>query len=260
LLVLLLCRLVDTAHAQPSWGRPTYSSPIAINPNDRLIWVVNPSDDSVSVIRPDNNTRLAKINVGDEPQSITLTPDNQFAYVANAAGNSVTVIQINDPAWGTFSANVISNFVTGAEPWNIVVSPDGRRVFVANSQQDTITVINTANRAIIGHVPLRVDPFANHIQPRGLAVTADSSKALRDAAFSLSPGPAAGKVMIWANRVWSMCSISTPVPQPLLDYRLARTCRAGAADHRLQVSKSDQSARARHRRVSESTSERGHPR
>jgi hypothetical protein len=61
--------------------------------------------------------------VGNEPESIALTPDNQFAYVANARGNSVTVIQINDPAWGTFSANVISNFVTGAEPWNIVCSP-----------------------------------------------------------------------------------------------------------------------------------------
>ena len=70
-----------------SWLRPTYSSPIAINPNDRLIWVVNPSDDSVSVIRPDNNTRLAKIPVGDEPQSIALTPDNQYAYVANAAAD-----------------------------------------------------------------------------------------------------------------------------------------------------------------------------
>src|SRR5258707_9123917 len=82
-----------------TWGRPTYSSPIAINPNDHLIWVVNPSDDSVSVIRPDNYTRLAKIAVGDEPQSIALTPDNQYAYVANAAAGTVTIIQISDPAW-----------------------------------------------------------------------------------------------------------------------------------------------------------------
>ena len=36
-------------------GWPTCSSPIAINPNDRLLWVVNPGDDPVSVIRPDNN-------------------------------------------------------------------------------------------------------------------------------------------------------------------------------------------------------------
>jgi len=172
--------LVTPAPAQ-TWGRPTCSSPIAINPNDRLIWVVNPSDDSVSVIRPDNNTRLAKIAVGDEPQSIALTPDNQWAYVANAASGTVTIIQISDPAWGTFSATVVTNLTTGAEPWNIVNSPDGLRMFVANSGQDTITVINTATRAIIGHVDLKNslanDPDRNrHFQPRGLAVTLDNIK------------------------------------------------------------------------------------
>src|SRR5436190_19958546 len=121
--------------AAQTWGRPTYSSPIAISLNDRLIWVVNPSDDSVSVIRPDTNTRITKIAVGDEPQSIALTPDGLYAYVANAAAGTVTIIQINDPAWGTFSATVVGTLITGAEPWNIVCSPDGKRVFVANSGQ-----------------------------------------------------------------------------------------------------------------------------
>jgi YVTN family beta-propeller protein len=172
---------VATVPVQQLGDRPTQSSPIAINATDRLIWVVNPADDSVSVIRPDNNTRLAKISVGDEPQSVALTPDNQYAYVANAAGNSVTVIKINDPAWGTFSATVEGQLSTGAEPWNVVCTPDGRRVFVANSGQDTITVIDTSTRTILGQVDLR-NSLANdpdrgrHFQPRGLAVTADSSK------------------------------------------------------------------------------------
>src|SRR4051794_22853919 len=134
---------------------PTYSSPIAISRNDKLIWSVNPGDNSVSVIRPDNNTRITKITVGTEPQSVALTPDGLYAYVANAAAGTVTVIQINDPAWGTFSASVVTNLVTGSEPWNVVTSPDGLRVFVANSGQDSITVINAATRAIIGHVDLR---------------------------------------------------------------------------------------------------------
>src|SRR5262249_23175794 len=148
---------------------------------DRLIWSVNPSDDSVSVIRPDNNTRLARIAVDAEPQSVALTPDNQYAYVANAAGNSVSVIHISDPAWGTFSAAVERTLLTGAEPWNIVCSPDGQRVFVANSAQDSITVINTATRDIVGDVDLR-NSLANdpdrtrHFEPRGLAVTADNAK------------------------------------------------------------------------------------
>jgi YVTN family beta-propeller protein len=171
---------VLASHAQV-WDRPTTSSPIAISRNDRLIWVVNPADDSVSVIRPDNNTRLAKIPVGDEPEGIALTPDGRYAYVANAAGGSVTVIQIDDPAWGTFTASAITNITTGAEPWNVVCSPDGRRVFVANSAQDTVTVIDTATRSVLGHVDLR-NSLANdpdrsrRFQPRGLAVSVDNTK------------------------------------------------------------------------------------
>src|SRR6185369_5381927 len=135
--------------------RPTASGAIAINTNDHLIWVVNPSANNVAVIRPDLNALLATIPVGKEPQGVALTPDNQYAYVANAADNSVTIIQINDPAWGTFSASVVTNLTTGAEPWNIVCSPDGKRVFVANSGQDTITIINAATRTILGLVNLR---------------------------------------------------------------------------------------------------------
>src|SRR5882672_10820057 len=163
------------------YGRATFSSPIAISLDDKLIWAVNPGDDSVSVFRPDNNTRITKITVGDEPQSIALTPDGQYAYVANAAGGSVTIIQISNPAWGTFSPSVVTNLTTGAEPWNIVCSPDGKRVFVANSGQDTITVIDATTRTIIGHVDLR-NSIANdpdrsrHFQPRGLSVTADNTK------------------------------------------------------------------------------------
>ncbi|HTD85734.1 MAG TPA: hypothetical protein VK850_04090, partial [Candidatus Binatia bacterium] len=178
LAIALMC--CGDAAAQ-NWGRPTYSSPIAISLDDRLIWVVNPDDDSVSVIRPDSNTRLTKIFVGNEPQSITLTPNGQYAYVANAAGGSVSIIRIADPAWGTFSASVSGTLTTSAEPWNIVCSPDGLRIFVANSAQDTLTVINASTRTIVGHVDLRNsaanDPDrSRHFQPRGLAITADSTK------------------------------------------------------------------------------------
>src|SRR5438034_7804240 len=178
---LALAMLQPRMASAQSWPRATYSSPIAVSLNDKLIWVVNPNDDSVSVIRPDTNTRLAKIAVGDEPQSVALTPNGQYAFVANAAAGTVTIIQITNPAWGSFSAGVVGTLTTGAEPWNIVCSPDGKRVFVANSGQDTITVIDTTTRTIIGHVDLR-NSLANepdrsrHFQPRGLAVTLDNTK------------------------------------------------------------------------------------
>ena len=128
--------------------QPTYSSPIALSADNRLLWSVNPGDDSVSVLRTDNNTVLKKIKVGREPQSVALDPNNKFAFVANAAGSSVTVIKIINAKHrrlrGEWSRRRIK---TGAEPWNIVSSPDGKRVFVANSGQDTITVINALSHA-----------------------------------------------------------------------------------------------------------------
>jgi YVTN family beta-propeller protein len=161
------------------FNQPTYSSPIAVSADDRLVWSVNPGDDSVSVLRTDTNTVLKKIAVGDEPQSVALDPNNKFAFVANAAGNSVSVIKITNAEYGRFAASVEKTVKTGAEPWNIVSSPDGKRVFVANSGQDTITVINAVTRNVIGHVNLRNslcnDPDRQrHFQPRGLAVTQDN--------------------------------------------------------------------------------------
>jgi YVTN family beta-propeller protein len=183
---LLVCAWPEAVRAQV-WNRPTYSSPVAVSRDDTLVWVVNPSDDSVSVIRTDNYTRLARIAVGDEPQSIALTPDGQYAFVANAAAGTVTAIKINNPLWGAFDAVVDTtvgnngHLTTGSEPWNIVTSPDGLRVFVANSGQDTITVIDATTRTIIGHLNVR-NSVANdpdrtrQFQPRGLAVTADNTR------------------------------------------------------------------------------------
>ena len=139
------------------------------------MWSVNPHDDSVSVIRTSNNTVIATIATGDEPRSVALDPNNEFAYVANAAGNSVTVIRITNASPTNFSAVIDKTMKTGAEPWDIVISPDGKRVFVANSGQDTITVINAATRKLIGNVDLRNslcnDPDRERrFQPRGMAV------------------------------------------------------------------------------------------
>ena len=139
---------VRSKTAKARFDKPTYSGPIAMSADNRLVWTVNPEDDSVSVIRTDTNTVIKKISVGDEPRSSALDPANSFAYVANAAAGTVTVIKIANPDPNYFEAGVAHHgghngeLITGADPWNIVVSPDGKRVFVANSGQDTITVID----------------------------------------------------------------------------------------------------------------------
>ncbi len=131
------------------FNRPTYSSPIAISQNGALVWVVNPDDDTVSVLRASDNALVGQpIRVGDEPQSIALDPNLNFAYVANAADNTVTVIHsITTTRRPLARPHSLTPLTTGAEPWNIVISPNGNRVFVANSGQDTITVITDPRTA-----------------------------------------------------------------------------------------------------------------
>ena len=164
-----------------TWPWATTSSPIALSLDDRLLWVVNPDDDSISVIRTDTNAVLRTLKLRNEPRSVALDANNRFAYVANAADGTVSVIRIFNATFANFRAQVVGFFRTGAEPWNVVVSPNGKRVFVANSAQDTITVINANNLSIVGHVDLRNsicnDPDrSRHFQPRGLAVSLDNSK------------------------------------------------------------------------------------
>lgn len=171
-----------------AFDTPTYSSPIALSANKLHIWVVNPDDDSVSVIGDlDANPRIiATVNVGDEPQSVALdtdgSPESYHAYVANAADNSVTIITVeNSNATSVTIAQQKKTLITGAEPWNIVAAPDGRRVFVANSGQDTVTVIRTDSQSIVGNLNLQtsacnIGEAGRHFAPRGLAVTQNSDR------------------------------------------------------------------------------------
>jgi YVTN family beta-propeller protein len=165
-----------------AFTQPTTSSPIAMSEDNNHIWVVNPDNDTVSIINAQTDQVIGKIIVGHEPQSValgTITGGNYRAYVAAAADNKVTVI--NATTSGTFTFD--RNLVTGSEPWNVVASPNGNRIFVANSGQDTITVIRNdiTPPAIIGSFNLRGsacnDPDRNrHFQPRGMAITADNTK------------------------------------------------------------------------------------
>lgn len=182
--VTALRQSASLASPAAAFSEPTSSSPIALSADKAWVWSVNPDDDSVSVINTGADTEVFRLVVGDEPQSVALDPNNQYAYVANAAENSLTVIRITGT--NPFGAVVESTVTTGAEPWNVVISPNGKRVYVANSGQDTITVIKAdvtfpTLPTIIGNVDLgnsacNIGDANRHFQPRGLAVTLNNDQ------------------------------------------------------------------------------------
>src|SRR3954452_2112748 len=62
---------------------PTHSSPVAMSLDGRLVWSVDPADDSGSVTGTVRVAVVAKVKGGDEPQSVALDPAGRYAYVAN---------------------------------------------------------------------------------------------------------------------------------------------------------------------------------
>src|SRR3954470_19481182 len=134
---------------------------LAIDPEDKHVYVANTAAGTVTVIRITNKN-----------------PNKFNAKVDRKAGRRGTI-------------------TTGAEPWDIVITPDNKRVFVANSSQDTISVINTEQITklkrkkgqkaktkvtppkLLGSVNLRgsvCSPDPNiHFQPRGMAVNQQST-------------------------------------------------------------------------------------
>jgi YVTN family beta-propeller protein len=141
---------------------PIQSSPIVLNAADRFLWVVNPDNDSVSVldVGGDVNTKVREIPVGDEPQSVALNADNSKVYVANAVSGTVSVIS-------TSNFSVIKQIKVGTEPWALAFTPNGTKLYVANSSSNSVSVIDPATDTVVKTIP------NVGIQPRAIAITND---------------------------------------------------------------------------------------
>ncbi|MET0762428.1 MAG: hypothetical protein ABWZ63_08855, partial [Thermoleophilaceae bacterium] len=72
LVALFLASTAPLSAQAAKFSAPTYSSPITMSADGKLIWVVNPGGDQVVVIGAKNNKVLKKIKVGDEPQGVAV--------------------------------------------------------------------------------------------------------------------------------------------------------------------------------------------
>jgi YVTN family beta-propeller protein len=152
---------LGTASAQGSSSGATSSSPIAVSPDDRFVWVANPDSNSVTefLVQGDANQKAAEIHVGEQPQNLAITPNGLFVYVTNTGDGTVSVIS-------TATRSVVGTVGVGTEPYGIALTPNGTLAYVANARSNDVSVINTASNSVLKTIP--VEP-----EPRGVAITSD---------------------------------------------------------------------------------------
>jgi YVTN family beta-propeller protein len=113
-----------------------------------LLWAVNSSTNSVSALEASLGREVGlPIKTGEGPRSIAITPNGQRAYVANATGESVTVIE-------TGTRIAIKTIPVPGPAEQIAITPDGSTAYVTTGSGDRVAVISTATNEVVRSIPL----------------------------------------------------------------------------------------------------------
>ncbi len=137
-------------------------------------------------------TEVGTVNTGDYPRSVAVTPDGNFAYVANAAGNTVSSFRIS----GTTLTPIAGSSPATGNPFALAVDPDGNTLRVANYSSHTVSSfrINTQSGVLtaLGSMSVGLYPYAVAVHPGGgfvyvLNEVGSSSNSPSVSAFSVNP-------------------------------------------------------------------------
>jgi len=134
---------------------------MVLNAAQTKLFVVAANSDELIIINTATNTVLSAVNAsapvdvlgngksvpkGANPNSVTLSPDEQIAYVTDGGTNAVAVISL------TGKKPVVTGLIpTGWYPNSVSVSPDGSTLYVVNGK--SVETPNPANCRYINNNP-----------------------------------------------------------------------------------------------------------
>ena len=130
------------------------SSAVAISPDGAVVAAVNPDSDTITLVNALTLEVIDEVPVGDDPRTLSFTPDSRSLIVANRGSANLTILDIADP---TRSAQI----PIGPMPYGVVT--DGQHAFVAEFALGNIAVIDLTDYSLVRRLP--VGPF-----PAGLAL------------------------------------------------------------------------------------------
>jgi len=130
----------------------------------------------VDIINTANDTVGGSVQVGLGPTSITLDTFLNRLYVANTAGNSVTVLDVTSVALGINPPmTTLATTSVGSAPVSVAALPNGLSFYVANSGSNNVSVMSSSSFALLSTVPVGNNPVFIATEPSSTKVyTANS--------------------------------------------------------------------------------------
>jgi YVTN family beta-propeller protein len=171
---------------------------LAASPTRNEVYVVNSGgaagQGSVSVINAENNTVAATIAVHRQPVSIEIETAGDFAYVANAGSNTISVLDLK-------ARREIAAIGAGEEPAAARLSPDGKTLVVANRYGNSVSIFD---------LPSLAEPVASPRTPTVRAV------------FEGCPGASDAVILPDSSKAFVACSAGHQIMAIALARREAR--------------------------------------
>jgi DNA-binding beta-propeller fold protein YncE len=136
--------LMLTVHLPLPATPPSSSSPLALDPERRRVWCVNPDNDTVSAFDASTREKLFEVPVGPHPRTIARGPDDTF-WVVNQDDHSLSVLAGSDGSTlGTIGLDYASR------PFGIVIH--GSTAYVSLEGSSAVLRVDTVARQITGRV------------------------------------------------------------------------------------------------------------
>ena len=199
----------ESAKLLGSWPTESHPTEMALSPDGKTLFVACANSTKVSVLdttrdgKPLETIRCAlyaDAPSGNTPNSLTLTPDGQMLFVANADANNLAVFNVATPG----KSKSLGFIPVGWYPTSVRYNPTDKRLYVANGK-------GTTSRAN----PQGPNPYLN---TRLEAVYYQYIAAMLQGTLSAIDLPDAGQLAIWTVQSFK-CSplqegaaVAGPVP------------------------------------------------
>jgi YVTN family beta-propeller protein len=135
---------------------------MALDQRLRRAYVALSGDDAidiVDVVAEDVIDRI-RLNTGDHPQELALTPDNRILLSVNPGSNTLSFI---DPT----SLLEVNRIKVGNGPNSVLVDSTGRRAYVFNTMASTVSVIDIPNKLLLTTITTDPSPLRGQFNRNG---------------------------------------------------------------------------------------------
>lgn len=115
--------IIDAFHDDVEQPFPVGQSPATgvFRKDSSVLYVASAADGSVTAIDVQNRVVLNSTEVGGNPQSLALTPDERFLVVAVPASSGIAVLRADPSMLTTQDSALVTTVPTGLNPVDVVV-------------------------------------------------------------------------------------------------------------------------------------------